>query len=71
MKHYRYFVPNRPIQFGTVPEFDKIIKQHKFIDRINIACIDRMCWGWVDYAEPLPDDIVDKYQLEFGYEIDL
>lgn len=60
MRAYGY---NRPLGMGTYP------KGHEVIDIVNFDCkqrveeVGRDCFGYVEYAEDVPTEELERYEL--------
>lgn len=57
---YRYYLTNRPPSIGTHPR-DNCINVVGYDDIKNINGIE--AWGYVEYAMPLPQSVLDDYEL--------
>lgn len=57
----RYYCIMRPPAPGAIPT-----GAHKIViydERMYVPEIDRMAWGWVEYAEPLTPAEISEYEL--------
>lgn len=60
---YRYYCIMRPPMIGGVPHSRTLQDAMCFDKRRYIPEIDRMAWGWMEYAEPLTPQEVEDYEL--------
>lgn len=58
----RYFSTSRPVMPGSFPNVG-VTGVHNFDDRQFCPEIGRMAWGYVEYAERLPEDLARSYEL--------
>lgn len=59
--NHRYYCIMRPPVPGAIPM--GAVDVCWFGERQYVPEIDRMAWGWAEYAEPLPWDAVSDYEL--------
>ena len=60
---YRYYCIMLPVTPGTVQRPSGMWHYKHFTERQYVPEIDRMAWGWVDYAEPLTQMEISDYEL--------
>lgn len=60
---YRYYCILRPPMIGRLPFGRVLMEAEHFDDRKYVSEIDRMAWGWVEYAEPLTPAEIREYDL--------
>lgn len=60
---YRYYCIMRPPMIGGLPFGRTIQNVEAFGERRYIPEIDRMAWGWVEYAEELTPQEIFDYEL--------
>ena len=61
----RYYLTQRPPSIGTFPNSknNKPTKVESFVSKITIQEIDKECWGYVEYKEPLTNKEISDYEL--------
>ena len=59
----RYYSKWRPLGPGCFPSLDTLIKVVNFPEPKFVKSIGREAIGYVEYAEPLPDDIAACWEL--------
>ena len=62
MKLYQYACRLRPPAPGAIPKRN-LYAVHD--GHISISGTDRHYWGLVDYTQPLTDEELDEYELDF------
>ncbi len=62
----RYYSTQRPVCPGTFPKGYKVDEIHNFDRRTFCKEIDREAWGYIDFAEIIPDDVARQYELVGG-----
>lgn len=60
---YRYYCIARPPELCGLPYGRVLMEAKRFDGRRYVPEIDRMAWGWVEYAEPLTPMEISKYDL--------
>ena len=60
---YRYYCIARPPMLGGLPFRRSSLRFEAFDERRYIPEIDRMAWGWVEYAEELTPQEIFDYEL--------
>lgn len=60
---YRYYCILRPPMIGALPFGRVLMEAEGFGERRYVPEIDRMSWGWVEYAEPLTPAEISEYDL--------
>lgn len=60
---YRYYCIMRPPMLGGLPYGRVLMEAEGFGERRYVPEIDRMAWGWVEYAEPLTPMEISEYEL--------
>ena len=60
---YRYYCIMRPPMIGGLPYGRTLQNAEAFDERCYIPEIDRMAWGWVEYAEELTPREISDYEL--------
>lgn len=67
MNMYRYYCMKNPPEHGKLTELKLLSKPLQCVEcyavRRYVNEIDRMAWGWVEYAEALPPEEAAKYGL--------
>lgn len=56
-----YYLTKRPATLGAIPKGVKTV--HNYDDKTYIPTLNIYAWACVEYAEPLPCDLVDSYEL--------
>lgn len=62
----RYYSISRPISLGTFPIGKKVLKIHNFDCRTPILSINRMVWGYIEFADPLTEKEAVDHDLVKG-----
>lgn len=60
---YRYYCILRPPMISGIPIGRILMDAESFDDRRYVPDIDRMAWGWVEYATPLTPAEISEYDL--------
>ena len=66
----RYYSTQRPVGPGTFPTGYKVEEIHNFDRRTFCEEISREAWGYIDFAESIPDDMARQYELTGGKNYD-
>lgn len=59
---FRYYSTQRPVSLGTYPKSNNVVDIVNYNERIEKD--DTLAWGYIDYKEPLTQDLVNSYELK-------
>lgn len=59
----RYYSTQRPVAPGTYIDNGKVVRIQNYDTRIYVAEIGREAWGYIDYEEPIPQNLAKAYEL--------
>ena len=61
----RYWSTQRPVDIGTYPKpkGNDIVNIVNFDERCRVTEIGRMAWGYIEYAQALPEGLAEEYEL--------
>lgn len=59
---YRYYLTMRPPMLGTIPMRPRPVKVEDWDFRRDTGH-GFPAWGFVEYDEPLPEEVADAYEL--------
>lgn len=63
---YRYYCILRPPMLNGLMICRRVMAVETFDERRYVSEIDRMAWGWLEYAQPLTPMEISEYDLIYA-----
>lgn len=61
---YRYYLTERPVDLGTFPKNENLIKVQPFMRKEHIILAEYDAYGYVEYKKPLSEKEINDFELK-------